>query len=185
MRTARLFLRRKFPAIAQVIILAMTLSFAHPLWAQNVPQYDPMRGIAADLIVKTKYRPVADFDKSDAWLGDPDRKSETELEQDLATVTQWRQIEGKNWQLLQQARRAQTARIPFSPVIAAARLTALARERQLSIDRLHELENDEFRQKNHFTLHDPIFEPTPDQQRIIEAWMKPSAGDARLPRHRR
>lgn len=126
---------------------------------------------ALEDVLRTKYRPLKNFQDFQSWLGEPNELEVPELEKKLASVVYWRDLEAKNWKALQGARRAGVARAPFDPQINAARLLQVARERQLSIDDLRAEESRQFYDTHGFNLKESILAHTPEQKKIAALWM--------------
>lgn len=130
---------------------------------------------ALEDVLRTKYRPLKNFQNFQSWLGDPNELEVPELEKKLASVVYWRDLEAKNWKALQGARRAGVARAPFDPQINAARLLQVARERQLSIDELHAEESRQFYDAHGFNLKEGVLAHKPEQEKIAAQWMSSKA----------
>lgn len=158
----------------------LALAVAIVAWTASAPmaQRRPPSGFVTDALadlVLNKYRPIPNFEKFHDWLGDPKKRQDVELEDDLKDLARWREREGKNWQALEAARRANLARAPFDKVIAIARMMGVAGERQAAIDSLKNRENMQFFEQNGFPLYNPLFVPTKEEERIKAQWLQ-SAG---------
>lgn len=116
----------------------LVLAVAILAWTAGAPmaQRRPPSGFVSDALadlVLNKYRPIPNFERFHDWLGDPKQRQDIELEDDLKDLARWREREGKNWQALEAARRANLARAPFDKVIAIARMMVFTGERQSAI----------------------------------------------------
>ena len=173
-------MKRRFAnaVVVSSMVLAIGLCCTPPcLYAQKSAAAPPTGWLSTALedVLKTKYRPLKNFQNFQSWLGDPNERSIEVLEDNLKSVVACRDLEAKNWKALQGARRAGVARAPFDPQINAARLLQVARERQLSIDELHAEENRQFRAAYGFNLKEGFLAHTPEEEKIAAQWMSSKA----------
>lgn len=164
--------------VVSSMVLAVGLCCAPPcLYAQKSAAPPPTGWMSTALedVLKTKYRPLKNFQNFQSWLGDPNERSVKVLDDNLKSVVAWRDLEAKNWKALQGARRAGVARAPFDPQINAARLLQVARERQVSIDELHAEENRQFRDAYGFNLKEGFLAHTPEEEKVAAQWMSSQA----------
>lgn len=162
-------------AIAVLVAIAALVLGQMPASAQSAGGSAPEETLMTDMIqdlVKNKYKPVRGAEDMADYIAELPQHSESQLEQDLADVRRWKAREAKNYQALFSSRVANLSRAQFDPAISVARMMGWAGEKAESLKQLRRNENEVFRQRYGFTLHDPLLNYTPEEQKIVDQWMK-------------
>lgn len=169
---------RRFSSLS---ILALLCGFVSSLAGPQAPMPKPkpskplgyLEAIFADMTAGSRMRPIPDPDRFMDRLGDLRERTEPELRTALQDLDRMRQIDGRNFQMIQRARQATMPRMYLDQPMYVARLYELSTSRQREIDTIDDEEEAAFKAAYGlgFSLKPGFFDPTPLQKEKMQAWV--------------